>query len=46
MAGRQERVPHMRKDVSFSMGEVEVVRGAPNGNGFLYHSHPPIQYLF
>ena len=44
--GRQERVPHMRKDVSFSPGVVEVVRDAADGNGFLYPSHLPIRYLF
>ena len=30
----------------FLPGAVEVVRGAPDGNGFLYPSHPPIGYTF
>ena len=43
--GCEERVPHMRQDVSFPLRAVEVVRGAPDGDGFLYSAHPPICYL-
>ena len=43
-ARRQERVPHMRKDVSLPFRVVGVVRGAPDGDSFLYPSYPPIRY--
>ena len=36
----------MRKDVSFPLKVVEVLRGASDGNGFLDPSHPSIWYLF
>ena len=45
-AGSEKKVPITRKDVSFPLRMVEVVRGAPDDdNGFLFPSHASIWNL-
>ena len=44
--GSEDKVPHMRMDVSFPLMMVEFMKGAPDGDGFHYPSHPPVWNLF